>query len=159
VLVGGADVSSNGGDTYLAWTDVWPDVVGGDFDGNEVVDPMDALALDGFISANDGMPPIDEDGVANGVIDLVDFGLCFAVYDLDYDGYVDYSDQPVPVDVFNGDHDGDIDLADFAMLQACFTGSGGGPYDPYCLPFDRDLDQDVDMDDLSGFVLFLTGPE
>ncbi len=47
---------------------------------------------------------------------------------------------------------GDGDLNDFALLQLCYTGSGGAGFDAaLCYCFDRDLDNDVDDADFQAF--------
>lgn len=47
----------------------------------------------------------------------------------------------------DGDKDGDVDQNDLAMLQACFTGIGGG-VPAGCECFDMDGDNDIDQDDV-----------
>ena len=49
------------------------------------------------------------------------------------------------------------DLSDYAVLQNCFTGSGGVT-PPGCERFDFESDGDVDLDDFNEFLLALTGP-
>ncbi|MCK4659210.1 MAG: hypothetical protein KAV82_06770 [Phycisphaerae bacterium] len=158
LLIGGADINSNGGSPYLAWSDILPDVLPGDFDGSGSIDALDESALEEFISTHDGLPFIDADGTVNEIIDLVNFSAYFAVYDLNYDGYVDSGDNPLLPDPFDGDEDGDVDLVDFAILQRCFTGAGGGPYQPGCSAYDVDTDGDVDHEDLFEFIRVFGGP-
>ncbi|MCH7849699.1 MAG: hypothetical protein IIB53_15230, partial [Planctomycetes bacterium] len=54
----------------------------------------------------------------------------------------------------NGDFDGDgiLNLADFAAFQRCFTGSSAGSITSVCAPGDRDLDNDIDLDDWAHFL-------
>ncbi len=63
----------------------------------------------------------------------------------------------------DADGDGDVDQADFAVVQGCFTGTGGFP-DPLppipigCGMFDRDRDLDIDQSDMNAFELCASGP-
>ncbi len=57
----------------------------------------------------------------------------------------------------DSDNDGDVDLDDFAVLQFCFTGSGGG-VPGGCAAADLDADTDVDLNDYELFQNSLTGP-
>jgi Bacterial Ig-like domain (group 2)/Bacterial Ig-like domain/Bacterial TSP3 repeat len=53
----------------------------------------------------------------------------------------------------DGDFDGNeiLNLVDFAAFQRCFTGSTSGTITSVCAPGDRDLDNDIDLDDWAGF--------
>ncbi len=53
--------------------------------------------------------------------------------------------------------DGRVDLLDFARLQACFTGTGGGPVTPQCESADLDGNGAVDLDDFAQFQNSVTG--
>jgi len=73
-------------------------------------------------------------------------------------------DEPGTVrrlDLFVGDvgldGDGDGDLKDFALLQRCFTGSGGG-LGTGCSSADLEHDGDVDLDDYKIFRTRIAGP-
>ncbi len=60
-----------------------------------------------------------------------------------------------------GDMNGDarVDLRDFALMQYCSTGSGGGLFsETLCICFDRDGDDDIDVDDYDVFAQCLNGP-
>jgi hypothetical protein len=63
----------------------------------------------------------------------------------------------------DADKDGDVDQADFAMMQACYTGSGGDVSDE-CRCFDRKdspgslPDSDVDNTDMASFEACASGP-
>ena len=59
-----------------------------------------------------------------------------------------------PADI---DNDGDVDLADFAVLQHCFTGSGGG-VPSGCAVANLDGDADIDLSDYELFQNGCTGP-
>jgi len=137
-------------DTLFVWVDHSPDIKTGDFDGNDVVDEADLELCYDYITTNDGVPEVDEDGEVNCRIDLIEFGRNFSLFDVDYDGIVDDEDCP--------GFDCRVDLADFATFQLCFTGTGGGPIEPGCEPMDFDDDDDVDLDDFEFFVARFIGP-
>lgn len=136
--------------TYFVWSDLSPDVRLGDFDGDGQVDCADCADCRAFIADNDGRPGVDEDQTINGVVDLIDFGPNFSLFDLDYNGLVEGVDCPC-----NGCG---VDLADAADFQFCFTGPGGGPVGPDCDASDFDGDRDVDLDDYERFVADFIGP-
>jgi hypothetical protein len=46
-----------------------------------------------------------------------------------------------------------VDLTDFARWPACLTGPGAGPYPAACLPFDGELDDDIDLADFAVFAV------
>ncbi len=59
-----------------------------------------------------------------------------------YSGVIGFGD-------FEGDQDVDVD--DYDEFVGCFTGPGGGPLVPDCVPGDFDWDDDVDCDDWAEF--------
>jgi hypothetical protein len=70
---------------------------------------------------------------------------------------------PCPTPFGDSDGDGDVDQEDFSVLQACFTGQGGGPLDDrVCRCFDHDNggdgDDDIDVDDVAAFERCASGP-
>ncbi|MCC7291528.1 MAG: hypothetical protein IT449_05650 [Phycisphaerales bacterium] len=76
----------------LVWTDILPDALNRDVNGDGVVDDVDRGAILNFIAIYDGRPDIDEDGQRDGDVDLIDFGPNFCVFDVNYDGRVDSTD-------------------------------------------------------------------
>ncbi|MCP4592122.1 MAG: hypothetical protein GY842_15415 [bacterium] len=94
----------------------------------------------------------------------------------------EYADTEVPIDTFpesvavvdsvpelmyertwlyrgDADDDGDRDLADYAAVQECYSpGAGSVPPTEPCAMMDQDGDEDVDLEDLAGFVQGFTGP-
>jgi len=63
---------------------------------------------------------------------------------------------------YDADRDGDVDQADFAVLQACYTGSGGGVASG-CECFDwnpatTEGDGDIDAEDYGLFEFCASGP-
>ncbi|MBI4580309.1 MAG: hypothetical protein HY718_11440 [Planctomycetes bacterium] len=65
--------------------------------------------------------------------------------------------RPGPASDFN--HDGHVDFADFDRFQACVSGPGNPPVDPYCLACDLDVDDDNDQADFGLFQNCLSGPD
>ncbi|MCP4589269.1 MAG: right-handed parallel beta-helix repeat-containing protein [bacterium] len=53
--------------------------------------------------------------------------------------------------------DQDVDAADYAFWTPCMTGPGGEPYAGGCVPFDSDLDGDIDLRDFAAFQAAFTG--
>jgi len=73
------------------WTDYAPDALPGDFTGDGIRDASDESQMLAHIAANDGVPGIDDDGIAdNDVLSVPNFPLNFSVYDTNYDGLVEY---------------------------------------------------------------------
>ncbi len=59
----------------------------------------------------------------------------------------------------DADGDGDVDSDDFAAVQRCLTVGNNDPMDPTCQCFDRNGDNEIDVEnDLVQFVLCGTGP-
>jgi hypothetical protein len=56
------------------------------------------------------------------------------------------------------DEDGDVDQDDYDQFVLCFTGPGGGPIAPECVPGDAEPDDDCDCDDWGVFAQNWTGP-
>lgn len=66
---------------------------------------------------------------------------------------------PNPQLRFDADGDGDVDQADFAVIQACVTGTAGGPFDcATCRCMNADGNMDIDGDDLAAFEQCVSGP-
>lgn len=92
----------------FAWTDAWPAPIPGDFDGDGAVTLQDVAALDHFIAIYDGVFPFDADNLVDGRVTLLDFGLNFSIFDVDYSGVIEARDrQALPV---LGDLDADFDI-------------------------------------------------
>ncbi len=149
-----------GQDALFVWTDLAPDVLVHDFNGDGKVDGADLGLFTAFLAANDGVTGADADGVVNGQVRLIAFGRNFSVFDVNYDGVVDAADRPsyaAPVG-FDFDSDGDVDLTDFSRLQACFNGPNRPPGQPACAGADADGDADVDLADFVLFQACFNGP-
>ncbi len=161
-IIVGTSYAAEVNDAHFVWTDLMPDVVFGDFSGDGIISWLDLALFDKFLITSDGQAGVDEDGVINGVVDLVDFGPNFSLFDVNYDGLVDTSDRPqLPVNApapGDFDRDGDVDQRDFGFLQVCMTGTDMGPRADRCVEADFDLDDDVDRDDYAAFELCATAP-
>ncbi|RJP34323.1 MAG: hypothetical protein C4547_11145 [Phycisphaerales bacterium] len=134
---------------YFVWTDHYPNVKSGDFNGDNEVNNADNDACCAFIAAVDGDGKEDCDGEVNERVELCRFGPNFSLYDMNYDGMVDDLDCSCS---------SCLDLADAAHFQRCFTGPGGGPLPQHCLAMDFDGDDDVDLSDHGRFVPRFCGP-
>jgi len=157
VLVGGS-YTAPGNDAQFVWSDVLPDVLPGDFNGDGGIDWRDRWLLERFILGNDGAAEKDNDGQVNCVVSLTSFGPNFSVFDVNYDGRVESSDLSAPTQINRvpGDLDGDsdVDQIDFGMLQVCL----GAPVTKTCTEADLDLDRDVDAEDLAIQEMCASGP-
>ena len=135
---------------YFVWTDVYPEGIRGDVNGNGEADEEDREAIEEFI---------EEEDPNDGSVELPDFAVNFSVFDINHNGVVDELDVllvSVPGDL---DDDADVDLADFASLQTCFAGTEP-PFDPLpCGLADLDTDGDVDVEDAQRFEAVMTGPD
>ncbi|MCG3130929.1 MAG: hypothetical protein FLDDKLPJ_01703 [Phycisphaerae bacterium] len=80
------------GEPWFVWTDLAPDPLPRDVDGNGAVNEADKDALVQYIAEHDGDPEYDGDGRVNGRVTVIDFGPNFSVYDVNYDGRVEASD-------------------------------------------------------------------
>lgn len=95
-LVGSAYEQQQGNSRFV-WSDIWPNVTAGDFNGDGLVNELDETMLLQYVLAFDGHPEIDDDGV-NGSIQIHYFARSAILYDVNYDGRVDEGDlSPVTV--------------------------------------------------------------
>lgn len=158
VLVGGHYTSQQ--DSFFVWSDIYPNVVVGDFDGNGVVNPADLAAFDLYLLSNDGNATLDADGTVNASIEILNFGPAFSLYDINYDGLIDAEDRAaiggpmMPRADF--DRDGDVDQADFAHMQRCMSSSA--PLRAGCRNADLLRNGRIDQDDLVIFMECASGP-
>ena len=163
IIVGtGYTIQTN--DALFVWTDVMPDVLAGDFDGNGQITWADLVLFNKYLLAHDGQAGSDADGRGdNCSVEIINFGPDFSLFDVNYDGRVDPSDRPAlpalstaPGDL---DSDGDLDQSDFGFLQACMTGPVAVPMGNECGRADLDLDLDVDAEDVELFKACASGPD
>lgn len=118
-------------DSLFVWTDVGFNERRGDWDYDGVAGPLDRAALQDYIAANDGGAD-DCDGIADGSVQICNFGPNFSCYDVNGDGFVNAADLSVfcPADL---DGSGGLTLSDFVLfrnlyvaadMRADFDGSG-----------------------------------
>lgn len=160
VLVGGHYTAQQEQESLFVWSDVYPNVVAGDFDGNGLVNIADRNALDLYTQTNDGNPAIDADGEVNTSIEIVNFGPGFSLYDLNYDGLVDADDRAMVggpmLPRADFDRDGDVDQVDFGHMQVCLSGTSPPRYG--CRNADLNRDNRIDENDFVIFVGCASGP-
>ena len=163
-LVGGNYAVTEGA-IALAYSDLMPNVLAGDFNANNMRDQADLKELYTFIANNDGVSGVDADQTVDQRVKIINFGPNFNIYDVNYDGFVDYADHPgltltqcpggcAPPDF---DRDGDVDMDDFGHYQGCVTGAKLAPPADTCYDADLDHDFDVDQADYGHFQVCLSG--
>lgn len=161
VLAGSMPTTFDGG-VHFIWTDVAPDALAHDFDGDGAVTWRDLVLFETFLSASDGAVGTDLDGTTNCSLEIPNFGPNFSLFDVNYDGIVDDQDRPVLVSgsLIPGDfdRDGDVDHRDFSRWQTCLGGSDAPAYPATCGQADLNLDGEVNRDDLAIFEACATGP-
>ena len=116
LIVGMPYVVEDTSGAFFAPTDVQPEPLFGDFDGDAIVTGNDVALFDAFIVDNDGVFPFDSDGVVDGVIQIANFGPGFCMYDLDYDGIIDDTDRNLIRIMGDLDFDLDVDFSDLAIM-------------------------------------------
>lgn len=163
VLLGGSYTEPQT-DSVFVWSDIHPDVAVGDIAGDAVINNADVTAFDLFLEIHDGQAGYDGDNAVNGIVQIVDFGPNFSLFDLNYDGLVNDDDRELiagePLFARSDfDHDTDVDQSDFGHLQACLTGVDQGPAAPGCQNADVDRDGDVDESDIAILLGCLAGPQ
>lgn len=144
----------------LAWTDIAPNVVTHDYNGDADVDMDDVLLFDAYLASVDG-GSCDADGVVDGAYTILDFGNGFDVHDANYDGVVNVDDRPPepdPAAIFDVDDDGDLDLVDYAILQRCVVEMIGDPMPTECVDVDSNDDGNVTPIEITPFGEYMGGP-
>jgi len=150
-LLGTSYVTPVPGPERFVWTDVYPEVVRGDGNGDKQADADDADAIASFVEQADAT-----DGVVDGSVQISNFAWNFSLFDLNYDGVVDQADEALVFVDGDVNEDGLAGLADFAILQVCFSGDGIPFAEERCAFLDFDADGDIDGDDFRGFVVAST---
>ncbi len=114
--VGSAYSEEQPGGALFVWTDMYPNVVNGDFTGDGLVTVADMQTFQAFLSAHDGEEEYDDDECdSNQSIELCHFSRNFCLFDTNYDGYVNASDMIRLGDMdWNGNVSFD-DIDDFAL--------------------------------------------
>lgn len=138
---------------HFVWTDVWPNGVRGDVNGDGADDESDRVAIQDFITQQDAA-----DGTVDGRAELAGFASDFSVFDVNHNGMVDDLDVMLVSAPGDLDDDADVDLADFTLLQTYYSGAGT----PYASlergVADLDADGDVDAVDVERYLNCMTGP-
>lgn len=164
LLLGTAYVAPQSSYDRFIWTDVWPNVAPGDFDGDGAVTSLDAEIMADYVAAVDGNPTLDSDEVVNGVVVVGSFSRYFMLYDVNYDGVIDASDRPGGVILGDMDLSGALnidDVNDFvtALIDpAAYSAGHGG--ESGLTRGDLNGDQLLDGQDIQPFVelLLATAP-
>lgn len=120
-IVGTAYPQSRSPSLYV-YTDTGFSASRRDLNGDGVVDTGDRdLEILGRDALDGGGQDLDM--VVNGSVELINFGLNFSVFDINYDGFIDSADidliplPPIPGDI---NMDGIVDTADLGVLIAHF---------------------------------------
>ncbi len=149
VILGTSYTAPDPSGEYFVWTDIHPDGLRGDVNGDGEADTGDVRRIERFI---------DDEGGGTGSVVLSGFPANFSVFDVNHDGVVDDIDVllvSVPGDV-DGDHD--VDLTDFSTAQRCFAGPEVPIESTPCRLVDLDTDGDVDSADVVRMLVRGTGP-
>ena len=132
---------------YFVWTDIYPDGLRGDVNGDAEADQTDVALIEDFIVEHDG-----DDGELDGRVVLDDFPVNFSVFDVNHGGVVDNMDTLLVSPPGDVDSDEDVDLIDFASMQVCGSGADV-PFGSWeCGVVDLDMDGDVDKEDWARFL-------
>jgi hypothetical protein len=151
VILGTSYTAPPAGGEYFVWTDIHPDALRGDINGDGSADMGDVRAIERYVE--DGQGPY-----RTGSVEVSGFPQNFSVFDVNQDGIVDEVDVllvTIPGDV-QGDHD--VDLADFGVTQQCLRGAGVPVETLPCRLADLDTDGDVDCDDVVRMLSHWSGP-
>ncbi len=153
VLLGTSYTAADPTGEFFVWTDVSPDVVRGDVNGDGVADESDRQLIEQYILDNDAA-----DGQVDGRVLIPAFADAFSVFDVSHDGATETLDVLLVAPLGDMDDDGDVDLGDYSLLQTCFSGVGTAYAPQTCGLADADADGDVDLGDMGQFEEALTGP-
>jgi hypothetical protein len=149
------------GSGNIVWSDVWPNVLAGDSNGDGFLTRTDASLVQHEVDIHDGVSGFDADGLVNGAIKLPNFGVWFSLYDINYDGFIDAFDRDfVQQNIGDYDVDGDVDLRDYQAFQAC-RARDNGSFAPSlrCRDgFDADENNRIEHADYTVFAAALNGP-
>lgn len=161
-LVGTAYIPAPVDNDELIWTDVYPNPVQGDVNGDGTADGADEAAVAQYIALRDGQSEFDTDGdPMNESVAIYQWGWRFSVYDLNYDGLVDHLDVNGSFLVGDMNLDGLIDGRDIgpfvlALLDPTAYQSQFPDANPDVIG-DTNDDGALGIDDLAGFQSLLLG--
>ena len=142
------------------WTDMYPDPIPGDFDGDSWITSTDTTMLNDFITLNDGVVGVDDDmDPNNSSIDLSQYADNFTLFDTNYDGFVVASDVVLLGDMDLNQTVDVLDMDDFVLAlidPTVYTDTHGG-MDPL-IRGDINSDGFLNGEDIIGFVDLLINP-
>jgi hypothetical protein len=153
VLLGNSYSQPDPSGYYLVWTDVYPNPLRGDVNGDNLSDALDRQQIQDYIALHDA-----EDGQVDGAAVVPDFGPNFSIFDIDQNGIIDATDVLLVSTPGDLDNDGDVDLRDYSNLLDCFSGSNVSYADANCTLADLNLDGDADVQDAGLLIGSLSGP-
>lgn len=153
-VLGTSYTTANASGEYFVWTDIYPDGLRGDVNGDDEAAQSDRDRINNYIQAHD-----DDDGIPDGRVILPDYPVNFNHLDVDHSGVIDALDVALVSLPGDQDDDGDVDLLDIAALQQCVSGAGVPYASPACGLGDRDTDGDVDYNDWVRTALDWFGPD
>ncbi|MFQ5502628.1 MAG: hypothetical protein ACE5EQ_10075, partial [Phycisphaerae bacterium] len=142
------------------WTDMYPDPIPGDFDGDTWITATDTTMLNDFIALNDGVSGMDDDmDPNNSSIDLSQYADNFSIFDTNYDGFIVASDVVLLGDMDLNQIVDVLDMDDFVLAlidPTVYTDTHGG-VDPL-IRGDINSDGSLNGEDIIGFVDLLIIP-
>jgi len=130
--------------SFYVWTDTGFDEIHADLNLDELNNALDAQTLQDYVYDNDG-GALDADNIVNGEVAIIDFGLKFHYYDLNYDGLVtetDLPNAPCTADFFK---DGVLNFIDVSTFLSLFAAQD--------LQADLNDDESLNFLDVSAFLI------
>lgn len=150
-ILGSSYTIPDSGAERFVWTDMFPDALRGDVNGNGAAGTQDRTLIQQYIATHDAA-----DGQIDGRAEIEDFAADFSIFDVYANGVVDATDVLSVSRPGDLDNDQDVDLRDFAAIQACILTNVQGPNWSDCILGDLDADGDVDAVDAKRFILALS---
>ncbi|MCB9838632.1 MAG: hypothetical protein H6813_04770 [Phycisphaeraceae bacterium] len=129
-IVGTAYPDSRSPSLYV-YTDIGFNARRPDINGDGIIDPSDRDLELLALSVLDGGAQ-DADLTVNNSVELLNFGLNFSLFDIDYDGFINGADVaffPLPLIPGDINADGVVDTADLGILLGSFGDVGASPAD------------------------------
>ncbi|MCB9857821.1 MAG: hypothetical protein H6818_19220 [Phycisphaerales bacterium] len=163
-LVGTAYLPDQVDDDEFIWTDVYPNPTFGDMNADGVYDAADESYILEYIAEYDGGVGHDNDGDGmNQSVMLIDWGRCFSVCDVNYDGFVNLLDIGDSGLVGDMNLDGLVDGRDIGPFVLALTDpaaySSQYPSANANVIGDTNDDGAFDLVDVTGMLNLLLGPQ